>query len=109
MDRKSERQLNLSTNQLDINCTSFFFPFAPSSCKLDLKLSTDKLGVSLSAERLGALDRSTESTVNDDLRKDTKGTGNTEEDGVVVGLGKTVVLEEDTRVLQRVSKEFSHE
>jgi hypothetical protein len=84
-------------------------PFAPSFCKLDLKLSTDKLGVSLGAERLGTLDRSTESTVNDDLRKDTKGTGNTEEDGVVVGFGKTVVLEEHTRVLQRVSIELSNQ
>jgi hypothetical protein len=82
---------------LDINCTSFFLP----SVSFRLKLSADKLGIGLSAERLGTLDRSTESTVNDDLRKDTKGTGNTEEDGVVVGFGKTVVLEEDTRVLQQ--------
>lgn len=89
---------------MDINCTSFFLPLrSVISVSLDLKLSTDKLGISLSAERLGTLDRSTESAVNDDLRKDTKGTGNTEEDSVVVGLGKTVVLEEDTGVLQRVS------
>ena len=32
------------------------------------------------------------------MRKDTNGTGNTEEDGVVVGLGQAIVLEEDTRV-----------
>lgn len=80
-----------------------FSPFASSFCKLNLKLSTDELGVSLSAEGLGTLDRSTKSTVNDDLRKDTKGTGNTEENGVVVGLGKTVVLEEDTGVLHKIS------
>lgn len=85
---------------MDINCTSSFFPFASSFCKLNLKLSTDELGVSLGAEGLGTLDRSTESTVNDDLRKDTKGTRNTEENGVVVGLGKTIVLEENTGVLQ---------
>ena len=64
-----------------------------------LQLSTNQLGVGLRAETLGALNGRTESTVNDDLRKDTKGTGNTEQDGVVVGFGKTVVLEEDTRVL----------
>jgi hypothetical protein len=37
------------------------------------------------------------------LRKDTNGSGDTEEDGVVVGLGQAVVLEEDTRVLLDVS------
>lgn len=81
-----------------------FSPFRSVIPKLlNLKLSADKLGISLSAEGLGTLDRSTESTVNDELRKDTKGTGNTEEDGVVVGFGKTVVLEEDTGVLQIIS------
>lgn len=84
---------------MDINCTSSISPFTLSFCKLNLKLSTDKFGVGLGAERLGTLDRSTESTVNDELRKDTKSTGNTEEDSVVIGFGKTVVLEEDTRVL----------
>lgn len=70
------------------------------ACKhSNLKLSSDKLGISLSAERLRTLDRGAESTVNDELRKDTKSTGNTKEDSVVVGLGKTVVLKEDTRVL----------
>jgi hypothetical protein len=64
----------------------------------NLKLR-DKLGVSLSAERLRALNRGTESTVNDELRKDTEGTGNTEEDGIVVGLSKAIVLEKDTGVL----------
>lgn len=63
-------------------------------------MSTDKLGESLSAERLGALDGGTETTVNDQLRKDTQSTGDTEEDGVVVGLSQAVVLEEDTRVLK---------
>ena len=38
------------------------------------------------------------SAVNDELRKDTNGPRNTEEDGVVAGLGETVVLEKDTRV-----------
>lgn len=63
-----------------------------------LKLSTNQLGVGLSAERLGALDGHTKSTVDDQLGKDTNGTGHTEQDGVVVSLGQTVVLEENSRV-----------
>lgn len=65
-----------------------------------LQLGTDKLGESLSAERLGAFDGGTETTVNDQLRKDTQSTGDTEEDGVVVGLSQAVVLEEDAGVLK---------
>lgn len=59
---------------------------------------TNLLGKSLGRERLGALDRSTDSTVNDDLRKDTKSTSNTEQNGVEVLLSKTVVLQQDTGV-----------
>lgn len=44
------------------------------------------------------LNGSTDGAVNDELGKNTNGTRDTEEDGVVVGLGKTVVLEEDTGV-----------
>ena len=63
-----------------------------------LQLSTNQLGVGLRAETLGALNGRTESTVNDQLGQDTQSTGDTEENGVVVGLGQTVVLEEDTGV-----------
>lgn len=52
----------------------------------------------LGREGLGALDGGTDGAVDDQLGKDTDGAGNTEEDGVVVCLGETVVLEEDTRV-----------
>ena len=68
-----------------------------------LELSTNELGESLSAERLGALDGRTESTVDDQLGQDTQSTGHTEEDGVVVGLSQAVVLQEDTGVLKRIS------
>lgn len=68
-----------------------------------LELSTNELGESLSAERLGALDGRTESTVDDQLGQDTQSTGDTEEDGVVVGLSQAVVLQEDTGVLKRTS------
>jgi hypothetical protein len=63
-----------------------------------LQSSTNQLGVGLSAERLGPLNWGTHGTVNNELRKDTKRTRDTKEDGVVVLLGKAVVLEEDTRV-----------
>lgn len=65
-----------------------------------LQLSTNQLSVFLSAERLRPLNRSTDSTVNDELGKNTQSTGNTEEDCVVVGLGQAIVLEKDTRVLR---------
>ena len=71
--------------------------------KRGLELSTNELGESLSAERLGALDGRTESTVDDQLGQDTQSTGHTEEDGVVVGLSQAVVLQEDTGVLKRIS------
>lgn len=48
--------------------------------------------------RLGALEGHAEGTVPDELRGNTKGTRNTEEDGVEVLLVETVVGEEDTRV-----------
>jgi hypothetical protein len=67
---------------------------------LCLQLCANNLGPLLSRERLGSLDRSTNSSVDDQLRQDTNGTGNTEEDGVVAGFGQTVVLEQDTGVLK---------
>jgi len=64
----------------------------------DSELSTDKLGPGLGGEGLGALDGGTDGAVDDELRKHTKGTGDTEEDGVEVLLLEAVVLEEDTGV-----------
>ncbi|KAI6756511.1 hypothetical protein HG530_011109, partial [Fusarium avenaceum] len=58
----------------------------------------DKLGPLVSGEGLGSLDGGTESAVDDELGKDTDGARDTEEDGVVAGLLKTVVLEKDTGV-----------
>jgi hypothetical protein len=87
---------NLRLEILVHNCQLSFL-------KSRLKLSTNQLSVLLSAERLGPLNRSTDSTVNDELRKDTQSTGDTKENGVVAGLSKTVVLEENTRVLCRIA------
>lgn len=65
----------------------------------NLQLGTNKLGPGISAEGLGSLDRGSDGAVDDELRKDTDGAGHTEEDGVEVLLGQTVVLEEHTGVL----------
>lgn len=75
----------------------------PSFLLSFLQLGSNNLNPFLGGEGLGALDWSTNSSVNDQLWEDTNGTGNTEEDSVVVGLSQTVVLEQDTRVLRRVS------
>ncbi|KAI6759071.1 hypothetical protein HG531_013832 [Fusarium graminearum] len=64
----------------------------------DILTLLNKLSPLVSGEGLGSLDGGTESAVNDELGKDTNGTGDTEEDGVVVSLSETVVLEEDTGV-----------
>jgi hypothetical protein len=58
----------------------------------------DKLDPLVSGKGLGSLDGSTDGAVDDQLGEDTDGSGHTEEDGVVAGLGKTVVLEEDSGV-----------
>ena len=63
-----------------------------------LQSCANQLGVSLSAERLGPLNGSTDGAVNDELGKDTEGAGDTEQDGVVVLLGEAVVLEKNTGV-----------
>jgi len=65
-----------------------------------LQLSANQLSVFFSAERLRSLYRSTDSTVNNELRKNTQSTGNTEEDCVVIGLSQAIVLEKDTGVLR---------
>lgn len=75
-------------------------PLRYSNHPTNLDLSADQLGVSLGAEALGALDGGTQTTVDDQLGQDTQGTRHTEQDGVVVGLGQTVVLQEHTRVLE---------
>ena len=69
----------------------------PLKQKSNLKLGHD-LGPLLCAEGLGALDGGADCAVDDELGEDTDGAGNTEEDGVVAGLGEAVVLEEDTGV-----------
>lgn len=66
--------------------------------KNHLDLSTNELSVLLSRERLGSLNGGSNSTVNNELRKDTNGTGNTKENSVVLLLSETIVLEKDTRV-----------
>ena len=64
-----------------------------------LQLGSDKFGPGVSAEGLWPLDRGADGTVNDELRKDTNGTGHTEQNGVEVLLSQAVVLEKDTGVL----------
>jgi len=66
--------------------------------RISLQGSANKLGISLSAERLGPLNGGTNGAVDDKLGKDTEGAGHAEEDGVVALLGEAVVLEEDTGV-----------
>lgn len=61
-------------------------------------LALEHLLDGLSGVRLGPLKGHTESSVPDELRNNTKGTGDTEEDGVEVLLVETVVSKEDTRV-----------
>lgn len=59
----------------------------------------NKFSICICAKRLGTLDRCTKSTVDDKLWEDTKGSRHTEEDCVVAGFTKTIVLEKDARVL----------
>lgn len=70
----------------------------PDQFQCCLQLGTNQLGVGLSAERLRALNGHAKSTVDDQLGQDTQGARHTEQDGVVVGLGQAVVLQEHTRV-----------
>lgn len=64
----------------------------------DLVLLAEHLDQVVGRVGLWSLQRHTEGTVPAELREDTKGTGDTEEDGVVVLFNETIVLEEDTRV-----------
>lgn len=63
-----------------------------------LQLSSNDLSPLLGRERLGSLDRSTNCTVDNELRKDTNSSGNTEENSVVAGLSQTIVLQKNTGV-----------
>ena len=62
------------------------------------KLSANELGPGLSREGLGALDGGADGAVDDELGKHTKGSGDTEQDGVEVLLLEAVVLEKHTGV-----------
>ena len=61
----------------------------------------NQLGVGLSAERFRALDGSTEGAVDDELGQDTKSARDTEEDSVVVGFSESIVLQQDTGMLDK--------
>jgi hypothetical protein len=63
-----------------------------------LLLALEHLLDGLGAERLGALERHAEGAVPDELRGDTEGARDTEQDGVERLLLEAVVGEEDTRV-----------
>lgn len=65
---------------------------------MKLVLVTEHLDQVVSGVGLWSLQRHTKGTVPAELSEDTEGTGDTEEDSVVVLLDKTIVLEEDTRV-----------
>jgi hypothetical protein len=69
-------------------------PIIPSTSLLALEHLLDGSG----RVRLGSLEGHTESSVPDELRDDTEGSGDTEQDGVEVLLVETVVGEEDTGV-----------
>jgi len=69
------------------------------SCKEgNLQLGANEFSILLSGEGLWTLNWGSDGTVDDQLWENTEGTGNTEENGVVVGLSQAVVLKEDTRV-----------
>lgn len=63
-----------------------------------LQLGANKLSVFLGAERLGALDRSAKSAVDDELRQDTKGAGNTKQNGVEAGFVQAIILQKYARM-----------
>lgn len=65
---------------------------------LYLQLSTDEFSVLLGAERLGTLDRSAKSAVDNELWQNTEGARDTKENGVKTGFSQAVILQKDTRV-----------
>lgn len=60
------------------------------------QLGTHQLSPCLSGERLRALDRCTNRTIDDQLRQHAECAGNTEQNSVEVLLGQTVVLQQHT-------------
>lgn len=64
-----------------------------------LQLCANQLRILFSAEGLRSLNWRTDSTVNDELGKDTQSTGDTEENRVIAGFSQAIILEEDPRVL----------
>lgn len=77
----------ITQNKTSISCLAF--------C---LELEANELSVLLGGEGLGSLNGGTDGTVDDELGKDTKGSGDTKEDSVVGLLSQAVVLQQDTRV-----------
>jgi hypothetical protein len=107
-----ETRLHNTPRHMYTNCTCVFhtsgylsildltrFPITSRSfsCPMQL-LAVEHLLDGGGRVRLGPLKGHTESSVPDELRDDTESSGNTEQDGVEVLLGKTVVGKEDTRV-----------
>lgn len=91
----SSQEFQRARNRVVLHTRSWF---GTSQLVWNSKLSANELGPGLGGEGLGALDGGTDGAVNDELGKHTKGTGDTEEDGVEVLLFEAVVLEEDTGV-----------
>jgi hypothetical protein len=74
---------------------------ADKTAHLRLLVELEVVGISLDplgGDRLGALDGETVDAVPDELREDSEGTGDTEQDSVVLVLLEAVVLKENTRV-----------
>lgn len=80
----------------------FTLPHHPKRIEvIDLLLIVDIIDMvknPLGGNRLGAFQRQTQSTVPEDLRQGTQGTGDAEKDSVVVELLEAIVPEEDTGV-----------
>lgn len=104
--RKSEGQVLYSMAALTLQ---FPFRLSTNSCSYNqsilpyiiitpLQLGSNNLGPLLGGEGLGALNRGSNSTVDDQLWEDTNRSGHTEENSVVVGFSQAVVLEKDTGV-----------
>jgi hypothetical protein len=62
------------------------------------KLASNKLRIGLGAERLWSLNGHADGTIDDELGKHAEGTGNSKQNGVVVGLGETIILQENSAV-----------
>jgi hypothetical protein len=67
-------------------------------CWCFLQAGANQFGISLGAETLGAFNGSAQSAVDDELRKHSERSRDTEENGIVARLRQTVVLQENTGV-----------